>query len=642
MDALPSIPVWKKVLFGVLTLTVFFVVTELALKFIGIKPLFITEDPFLSFAGNIPLFVEQTDPDGTVSLVTNKAKVRLFNDNQRFPRIKGKNTFRVFCMGGSTTYGHPFFDSTSFCGWLREFLPAADPSRKWEVINAGGVSYASYRVANLMNELSQYGPDLFIIYSGQNEFLEERTYRDLRDTPDWAVTLRVALSRTRTFTAVNRLLVHERRNKPEQSPKRHMMNSEENAILNNSMGPASYTRDDMPRKDIIEHYRLNLRRMMAVSKAAGSRIVFITPASILKDMPPFKSENRSGMTAFERDSWSSLYEQGKRYQEEGKSTEALKSFNAALKIDDRYADLHFRTGQVLFDLRDYKRSKVSFQRAIDEDVCPLRILSPMSRALHAVADESGVPLVDFVRLIEEDCYRQYGHDIPGDEYFLDHIHPTIEGHRRLGLALVELLIKQGAVRPGPSWNDATIARVTKKAGETIGPNLRTLAFRNLALTTAWTGRHYKARSILLQALPGVKDGRNKGLIYDTLAALSENAGQISDAIDYWYKALPYWPDNKTVRVSLAFCLQKSGRLKEALVQHREVLRIIDSRLKGHIPGSAELDLYDPVSIDDLVVAHSNIAQIFYAQGRKEESAFHFAEAKKTFAETAAGHRRLRP
>lgn len=637
MYTLASIPAWKKVLFGLFTVIAFFMVTELALNLIGVKPLFITEDPFLSFAGNIPLFVEQTDPDGTVSLVTNKAKVPLFNEDQRFPRIKGRNTFRVFCMGSSTTYGHPFFDSTSFCGWLREFLPAADPSRKWEVINAGGVSYASYRVANLMNELSQYGPDLFVIYSGQNEFLEERTYRNLINTPYWAVALRVALSRTRTFTAMNRLLVPEGIDKSKQSSKRHTMSSEENAILNNSLGPASYKRDDMLKDRIIEHYRLNLRRMVAVSKAAGSRIIFVTPASILKDMPPFKSENRSGMTASEKASWSSLYEQGRKFQEAGKSTEALKSFNAALKIDDRYSDLHFRTGQVLFDLRDYRRSKVSFQRAIDEDVCPLRILSPMSRALHAVADESGSPLVDFVRLIEEDCYRQYGHDIPGDEYFLDHIHPTIEGHRRLGLALVELLIKQGAVRPGPSWNDATIARVTKKVGETIGPDLRTLAFRNLALTTAWTGRHAKAHSILLQALPGVKDGRNKGLIYDTLAALSENAGQISAAIDYWYKALPYWPDNKTIRVSLAFCLQKTGRLKEALVQHREVLRIIDSRQKGHIPGSAELDLYDPVSIDDHVAAHSNMAGIFHAQGRKEESAFHFAEAKKALAEAAAGH-----
>ncbi len=38
---------------------------------------------------------------------------------------------------------------------MREFLPTIDEVKNWEVINAGGISYASYRVANVMEELSQ-------------------------------------------------------------------------------------------------------------------------------------------------------------------------------------------------------------------------------------------------------------------------------------------------------------------------------------------------------------------------------------------------------------------------------------------------------------------------------------------------------
>ena len=55
---------------------------------------------------------------------------------------KESGVTRIICLGGSTTYGRPYNDKTSFCGWLREFLPAVDPSRQWEVINAGGISYA--------------------------------------------------------------------------------------------------------------------------------------------------------------------------------------------------------------------------------------------------------------------------------------------------------------------------------------------------------------------------------------------------------------------------------------------------------------------------------------------------------------------
>ena len=98
-------------------------------------------------------------------------------------RHKPPGTYRIVCLGGSATYGRPFFDHTSFAGWLRAFLPKADPSRNWEVINAGAISYASYRVKGLMAELARYEPDLFIAYMGHNEFLERRTYAGVFETP---------------------------------------------------------------------------------------------------------------------------------------------------------------------------------------------------------------------------------------------------------------------------------------------------------------------------------------------------------------------------------------------------------------------------------------------------------------------------
>ena len=41
-------------------------------------------------------------------------------------------------------------------------LPKADPSLKWEVINAGAISYVSYRIKALMAELARYKPDMLI------------------------------------------------------------------------------------------------------------------------------------------------------------------------------------------------------------------------------------------------------------------------------------------------------------------------------------------------------------------------------------------------------------------------------------------------------------------------------------------------
>jgi len=635
MDKLTFMPLWKKLLFGILTVTVFFAGTELALTLIGVKPLLVTQDPFVGFAGDIPLFVEHVQPDGTIMYATAGNKSRLFNE-QQFPKVKSKNSYRIFCMGGSTTYGHPYFDDTSFCGWLREFLRAADPSKNWEVINAGGISYASYRVSKLMLELSQYQPDLFIVYSGQNEFLEERTYRGIKEIPNWIMSTKTALAGTRIYTVMNRMLGSGADKSAEAEKTQYVMRGEVDEILGHTVGPTSYTREDLLRNEIIKHYEFHLSRMIAIAKSAGSKIVFVNPASKFKDMPPFKSENRAGLTDAERALWTSLYNEGKDLQKTGKLDEALAKFNEAIRIDNRYADLHFRVGQVLFALKRYVESKISFQKAIDEDICPLRILSPMNRAVHEITNKNKVPLIDFVKIIEDDCYRRYGHKIPGDEFFLDHVHPSIEGYRMLGLSLLDELARQGIARTGTLWNDAAIAAVTQKVKQrNSSSEMRIRSLDNLASTISWSGMFDKADDLLFRALQAEKDDRNKGLIYDILGRLSLRRGEADKAIEYWYKALPSWPDNNKIHSILADLLQSNGRLDEALTQNYEILRIFDSRKQK--PEDAALDLNDPITIEDVVNARRNIEHILSIQGQSKETIAHYSEELKLKPDDASAY-----
>jgi len=198
-------------------------------------------------------------------MVTAANKSRWFNQ-QRFPKRKPEDAYRIFCLGGSTTYGHPYDDVTSFAGWLRELLPEVDRSRRWEVINAGGISYASYRVAIVMKELLEYDPDLFIVYSGHNEFLEARTYGRLKKTPQIVLLLDRMCSRTRTYAAVSWLVAggdhstERRRLRADKS----LLPAEVNTLLDNAIGPAIYHRDDDLRQGIVEHFTFNLRRMVKI------------------------------------------------------------------------------------------------------------------------------------------------------------------------------------------------------------------------------------------------------------------------------------------------------------------------------------------------------------------------------------------
>ncbi len=235
-------------------------------------------------------------------LATAANKRRLFND-QSFAKAKPRGTYRIFCLGGSTTHGRPYDDATSFCGWLRELLPAVDASRRWEVINAGGVSYASYRSALLMEELALYEPDLFVIYSGHNEFLEERTYQGIIATPPAVRGLAALAGRTRLYSALRKALRALRSRGDTAAGDRSLLASEVRTRLDASVGPDAYERDEALATQVLDHYRFNLARMTDIARAAGARAVFITPASNLRHSSPFKSQHRDGLSTTDLESW---------------------------------------------------------------------------------------------------------------------------------------------------------------------------------------------------------------------------------------------------------------------------------------------------------------------------------------------------
>lgn len=57
-----------------------------------------------------------------------------------------------------------------------------------------------------MEELIRFQPDLFIIYTGHNEFLEERTYREIKQMSPLLRSTAALLQKTRTWTLMDNAL----------------------------------------------------------------------------------------------------------------------------------------------------------------------------------------------------------------------------------------------------------------------------------------------------------------------------------------------------------------------------------------------------------------------------------------------------
>ena len=553
----------KKLAFSLVIVLLFFFALELTLTGWGVDPVIQREDPFVGFSASIPLYVRDTETEGMMITAPNK---RSHFNIQRFQRSKPENTFRIFCLGGSTTYGRPFNDVTSFPGWLREFLPVADPEQSWEVLNTGGVSYASYRIVSLMHELIRYQPDLFVIYTGHNEFLEKRSYPKLASMSPLLLKSATTAGRFRTFALLRRLVT-----KPSVAqPQRYQMPVEVDEILNHTVGPSSYQRDDVARDQVVEHFEFNLRRMVQLARSCGAQVLLISPASNLKDCSPFKSQHREGLSDSQQQRFKSLLDQAQSLQLQGNLETAMTQYRQAMSIDDRYAELHYRMSRLLLQKQQVAQALASSEQAQEEDICPLRALNAMRDSCQRVAASLQVPLVDFHQLLAEQCLQEHQHRLPGQEYFLDHVHLRPEIHRQLAIHLVEAMIQHGFIQPGQRWQDGDLAVIDQRVYGRVDQPAQAAALRNLAKVLNWSGKHLEAGSLALEALETLPNDAEALLL---AAPYLKTLGRLDQAIDHYRRALKQMPDHAEAHQLLAALLAEKGDYPTAKKHFLEVLRI---------------------------------------------------------------------
>jgi len=415
---------------------------EAVLSLLGWGQADYSADPFLGFRNVRPLF--RVSDDGTRYEI-DPARQAFFRPDS-FALAKPPDEFRIFCLGGSTVQGRPFEIETSFTTWLELSLQAADPSRKWEVINCGGVSYASFRLVPILIEVLRYEPDLIIVYTGHNEFLEDRTYGHLKHVPGVLAVPAGWLAQTRTYRLL-REGYGRLAGEPQQPPRGFpILSTEVDAMLDYRGGLDRYHRDDAWRRATIEHYRYNLLRMAHLANEAHVPLLLMNPVSNLRDCPPLKSQHRDGLTDDERQQWERLVADTARSQTTDRQR-SIELLCQAAAIDDQFAGLHFLLASHYDRLDMAEAARRHYVLAKENDICPLRMLEPMHDALVEVARETSTPLVDVRREFE----RLNDLHIPDSQHLVDHVHPSIEGHQRIAAWLTDQLIRQGIVRPNDGW-----------------------------------------------------------------------------------------------------------------------------------------------------------------------------------------------
>ncbi len=434
-------------------------VLELLLRLLGWGIPEPGEDPFVSFAGTRPLFAlnENEAVFETATVRTN------YFVRDRFSAEKSENTFRAFFLGGSTVQGRPYAIETAFPKWLQLSLEAQVPNRKWEMVNCGGISYASYRLVPILEEcLDSYEPDLIVLCTGQNEFLEDRTYGEIRDQATWSLWLRAQFGSSHLLGIMDRvsrrhLRSTERNDGSSTTSVRPVLPEEVDAFLDYENGLEAYHWDPAWRLGVREHFKQNVERMVQLCRQADVPLVILAPPVNLRSNPPFKSEHRSDLSSAELDTWQQLLLEARQLSSISPA-DAVRVLTQAIELDEQYADTHFALGTLLESIGRPVEARKWFLSANELDVCPLRLLASQRVALAEISKRYGVPYLDLHEFLE----RRSEYVSLGSEFLVDHVHPSISGHQLIAKELQRFLVAQRYLPGSVSSESADIDRVFRR------------------------------------------------------------------------------------------------------------------------------------------------------------------------------------
>ena len=446
-------------------------------------------------------------------------------------------------------------------------LDDAEPSRRHEVLNCGGISYASYRLTHIAEEVVAYEPDAIVVLTGHNEFLERRSYPELVDGQRGVLRIRRILAGSRLYTFMRDRLVSMRDRAESGSGERDRLGPEVVAALDRSAGLELYHRDERFREGALAHFDHNLRALVEMARAAGARIVLVTPASNLADFSPFKSEHGRGLTPEEVAACDVAVGAAREALGGGRPLAAL----AALEgVDDPdCAELQYVRGRALRGAGRLDEADAAFFAAREADVAPLRAPATFVEAVRRVAAELDVPLVDPVAALADSARHSAKLSSPGERHFLDHVHPRAEIHRMIAEGIAAALVDESVVSPDEErWTPAAARPAYReRILASIDPVAAARCDLNLAKTLSWAGKQAEARPFALAAaemLAGDADAQY------TAAVAQMFAGEEAESL--FRRALDIDPGHARARSNLGALLAQRGEPEAAMAELRRAAR----------------------------------------------------------------------
>ena len=400
----PKLTVQKKILFSTIVVVSFFALAELALWAFGTHTVIELEDPFRGFSGLVNVY----EPSGDV-YQTRRQSLNTFN-NQSFLVQKPKNGLRIFSMGGSSAHGFPWGAEAAFTSLLGDLIAKRHQDLQVEAVNAAGVSYAMHRLNIVADELLDYEPDIFVVYSGHNEFIEPVFMEELKE-------------RSRTLTQVEYVAAHSRIYSRLRNAVRPQTQSKSELEFDTTVVREHGVFSSAEKEEVVEEFHSRLDRLVRRAQAAGVKVVLVTVPCNERDWSPELSGNVANLSETDRRAWSEAFGMGKNHLDRKEFEEAKSQLENAAQLAPGHAETLYLLGKAYDSLQQWDEAQNAYQAAVDADASPIRRLSAINQATRDVAKARKALLVDIDTIYQSESE----HGLVGFNLIKDYVHPTAEG-----------------------------------------------------------------------------------------------------------------------------------------------------------------------------------------------------------------------
>jgi tetratricopeptide (TPR) repeat protein len=617
-------------------------------------------------------------PDSNGSFVANeKFGYRFFPEDlarKTYPGFiaqKSTGTIRIFILGGSAALGDRLTEF-NFGRIIEAMLQDRYPNEKFEVVNAAVTAINSHVVREIAKECAEHQPDLYVVYMGNNEVVGPFGPGTVfnRWTPSlqliraniWVKSIRTGQL---LGNVINSLYSSEGNSEEWQGM----------AMFVDNLVAA----DDPRLETVYERFQENLIDICDAGRRAGAAVVLSTVVVNLKDCPPFSSRHRDDISNEDLQEWESSFRAGISMEGEKKWSEALEQYELAARIDDRYAELHFRMGRCLTALNRPKEAHGYFSNARDLDNLRFRADTKINPIIRKVAEErkaDGIFSVNAERMLGSG--DSVAGEILGEELFYDHVHFTFDGNYALARAVLDqveaalpqlagfrrresvLTIEECAdVLALTPWDESThmgqhafynsrppFSEQLDHADRLAALQARADSLRKLSITPEGLKTTHDMYQKALKRNP------EDWMIHHRFGNFLSDIGEMKLALDHLYRAQSLYPWWVNLYTDLGDVELKNGNDDKAMAHYRKALEIEPDNVHSLFTLGAVLsrqgrideaiDFYEKtLKINpDHVMARVSLGKRLTEQGKIEEAMDHFHHALEVNPEHVLGNHSL--